>query len=833
MNLRQKLNRRILAGVGVSLLFGASLAMFSAIKAARQDEIAQEEQEEAQEEAANRSEGLRFRRLSLQDEKGVINPDGLRKARQQINEMKKNQPQRRLKRQGQLEEAGIAPDSWSWLGPGNIGGRIRSISINPDNADDMLVGSVSGGIWRTLNGGAAWFPVNDFMANLAVSTLARNPANPNIIYAGTGEGFGNFDALQGAGIFRSFDGGGIWFQVDSTNNPNFNFVNRLAFAPNGGAILAATNTGVWRSDNNGASWTQRTVNTSPDIDFHPTDNQLAVLGELGAARYSESNGLAWTAATFTPPIANGGAAATNGRVELAYAASDPTFVYASVNNNSGDVYRSTDGGQSYTRINTGLNYLGTQGWYDNTIWVNPIDKNMVIVGGVSLWRGTSGAFSQISTCPVGGSIHPDHHIVVEHPGFDNLFNQTIYGGNDGGIYRADGVRTLCGSSGWDELNNNLGITQFPGAAGNQTSGVIVGGTQDNGTLRFNGGTESWTQFDGNDGGYCAADQTDPNFFYGEIQNLGVFRSSNGGQSRVFINAGLSDSPNQTNFIAPLVIDPNEPNRLLAGGWSLWRTNNARGNFPNLPIWTAIKTPTGGNSPISAIAISPNNSDFIVVGHNNGDVFLTLTGTNTVPAWSKIDTAGLSNNFVTRLVWDTTRGPNWIYATFGGFSANNVYVSRNLGASWIDITGTGATGLPNVPVRSLVFHPIDANLLYVGTEVGIFTSDDAGATWDLPNDGPANVSVDELFWMGGDLLAATYGRGIYRASGGTYVDCNYPPLLPQDGTFDRPYRTITAAINSSTRYRIIWLKPCTYFEPPNISQRVQLRSLGGPVTIRRP
>lgn len=852
MNLSQKLNRRIFAGLGVSLLLSAGLIVFSVFYLARPNQsgevslnAAPEKQSKAQEEQSKRAEGLRFRRLSLQDEKGVIDPNGLRKAKEQIEKMKKVQPERRRQRQGQIQEAGIAPDSWTSLGPGNIGGRIRSISINPDDADDMLIGSVSGGIWRTLNGGDVWFPAADFMANLAVSTIARSPTNPNIIYAGTGEGFGNIDFIQGAGIFRSFDGGGLWFPVDSTNNPNFNFVNRLAFAPNGAAILAATNTGVWRSDNNGASWSQRTVNTmpntTPDVDFHPTDNQLAVLGELGAARYSESNGLAWTAATFNPPITNGGTAATDGRVELAYAPSNPSVVYASVNRNSGDVYRSTDGGQSYTRISTGLNYLGTQGWYDNTIWVNPQNENFVIVGGVFLYRSTNAGennaiFNQVSVC-VGGSIHNDHHIIVEHPGFDNIFNRTIFGGNDGGIYRAN-VGTLCGSSGWTELNNELGITQFYGAAGNPASGRIVGGTQDNGTLRYTGLTEFWTFTANSDGGFVAADQTDANFFYGEKQNLEVFRSSDGGNSSTQITSGLGDYTGigctncRTNFIAPIALDPNEPNRLLAGGWSLWRTNNARG----AAAWTSIKNPTGGNSPISAISISPNNSDFIVVGHNNGDIFLNLLGTsdNPIPNWTKIDTAGLPNRMVMRLVFDPNRAPNWIYATFGSFSSDNVYVSRNLGASWTDITGTGATGLPNVPVRSLVFHPSNVNLLYVGTEVGIFTSEDAGVTWDLMNGGPANVSVDELFWMGGDLIAATHGRGIFRASGGLYVDCNWMGM--QTGSFDQPFRTVNAAINAlpANRYTPIWLKPCTYNESINTAnnpgKRFEIRSLGGTAQV---
>ena len=146
-----------------------------------------------------------------------------------------------------------------------------------------------------------------------------------------------------------------------------------------------------------------------------------------------------------------------------------------------------------------------------------------------------------------------------------------------------------------------------------------------------------------------------------------------------------------------------------------------------------------------------------------------------------------------------------------------------------------TGLPDVPVRSLVYHPRNSNLLYVGTEIGIFSSDDAGATWDVTQGGPANVSVDELFFMGNDLVAATHGRGIYRASGGIYVDCNYTGI--QVGTFDQPFRTVTAAVNAmvslNLKYRPIWLKPCNYNETLTITRRLELRSLGGTAVVGRP
>ncbi len=815
---------------------------------------------------------LRFRHLQMQDENGEIPQDGMEKARQHVK-MMKAEKLKRVKAQSQLNAqsqteaepqvgilaAGVEPDSWTWLGPGNVGGRIRSIIIHPTAPDNMWVGSVTGGIWRTTNAGVSWFPVNDFQANLAVSTMVINPAFPGTMYAGTGEGLwpvisqnSYIDAVQGAGVYQSVDGGLTWNLLANTNPaaaalpgcglgttpcPAFwFFVNRLAISPDGNTLLAATNGGIAQSTNAGTTWIQRTANRAADIEFRPDNSSRAMIGELGAARFSLNSGQTWTAATFNPAVTSGG------RVELATSPGNASIVYASVNQNSGEIYRSNDGGQSYTRVNTGNNFLGTQGDYDNALWLNPQDPDTVIVGGIHLWRGRYSQpnlpLTQISDGSLNGdgtprSAHADHHIIVSHPGFNNNTNRAAYFGNDGGLYRADAAAVTL-TTGWTELNNNLGITQFYGAAGNPATGVIVGGTQDNGTLRFANNTEGWTSTFGNDGGYCASDPTDANFFYGESQNLAVHRSTNGGMSAANIFAGITDANNgaTTNFIAPLVLDTVDPNTLLAGGISLWRSQNVK---DTTPTWRRIKNPIAGNIPISAIAISPNTSSLVLVGHNDGSIFRTLGGTLADPTgtWTQIDTAVLPNRMVTRLVIDTSRGVNWFYATFGGFAGDSIWRSTDNGASWADITGNGVTGLPAVPVRTLAFHPVNSNLLYVGTEIGIFTSEDAGANWEPTQDGPANVSVDELFWMGGDLIAATHGRGLYRASGGVYVNCSYNG--PEDGSIGRPFNTVTEAVNATNRYRAVWIFAGTCSEPFTlpIDKRLELRSLGGAATLRRP
>ncbi|HMV96976.1 MAG TPA: S-layer homology domain-containing protein [Anaerolineales bacterium] len=731
-------------------------------------------------EADHPEEAREYRALAWRDENGNIPADGLFTAAQQINEMRAQQ--------GNNPQA-ITSAGWTWIGPGNIGGRVRSIIIHPTDTNIMWAGSVTGGIWKSTDGGASWNILTDFMSNMAVTTMVIDPSNPNILYAGTGEGFtGNREISEplGGGVFKTTDGGSTWTQLSSTNNSNWYFVNRLAIHPsNPQILLAATYTGLWRSTDGGSSWSSVLTGYMADVNFNPSDGNKAVAGNQfsGQAYYSTNGGVSWGSTN------TGG----NGRVEVAYAPSSPSTVYASVDNIGGQLWKSVDGGVSYALVNSGNDFLSGQGWYDNALWVDPTNPNTLVVGGVDLYRSTNGGstLTQISewwNSPQ--SAHADHHVIVEKPGFNGTSNTTVYFGNDGGVYRANNVYTVVGTTGWTELNNNLGITQFYGAAGNATTGKIIGCKQNATTQIYTpaGGTEGWTTTFGGDGGWSAADPTDDNYLYGEYIYAQIHRSVNGGvysdpiwgeywdgSSYQYKNPPyiITDTYNSNaNFISPFILDPNDSNRMLVGAASLWRSNDVKA--PNTtttgPSWYVIKSSTGYN--ITAIAVAPGNSDIVWVGHENGDVFKTTNGTATNPTWTRADTGSpaLPNRYVTRITIDKNDN-NKAYVTFGGFSTDNVWATTNGGSTWADITGSGATGLPSLPVRSLVIHPNDSNWLYIGTELGLFASSDGGATWGLPHDGPTNTPVDELFWMGTKLVAATYGRGLFtqEASNTLFAD----------------------------------------------------------------
>jgi hypothetical protein len=684
--------------------------------------------------------------------------------------------------------AGLGPragTTWTALGPGNIGGRTRSIVVHPRDSKVLWAGSVGGGVWRTGDTGASWTPVDDFMANLAVTAMVMDPTNPDVIYAGTGEGFFNVDALRGAGIFRTTDGV-HWQQIPSTTGAGFRSVNRLAISPNGQILLAATGAGLMRSDDpNRTAWTTVLGGEIADVKYHPTDNAKAVAGDLrgGQAYFTTDGGQTWKVATHSQPW--------SGRVELAYAAKTPTQVYASVDVNGGQIWRSANGGRTYNKrggLADGMPapYLGDQGWYDNVIWAgDPTDANLVIVGGVDLWRSVDGGdtLRDISTWWDSRSAHADHHCIVAARGYNGKTNKRVYFGNDGGIFVTSDVRTVGDNAqpprikGWKELDNTYGVTQFYAGAGNATSGTIIGGAQDNGTLRFTSadGSEGWSEMFGGDGGWCAADPTDPGVFYGEYVFLNIHRSLDGGASAEYISGQFWDGQQWTwkpvpyripdaftrsaLFIAPFALDPNEPNRLLAGGLSLWRTSDAK--RPNTdatgPSWTAIKNSVG--SRISAIAIARGKAALVWVGHEDGQVFKTTNGTAAGPVWRKIDHVGAQPLAVDRYCTGITidaRANDTVYVTFGGYNRDNIFKTVDGGTTWAAI----GQALPEAPVRALTIHPDNSAFVYAGTEVGMFASEDGGATWSATNEGPTNCSVDDLFWMDRTLICVSHGRGMF-------------------------------------------------------------------------
>jgi len=709
-------------------------------------------------------EAMRWRHLAWLDENGEIAPGALARAMTQKRAM--------------IASHRSFASGWQEVGPANLSGRSTCLAIDPNHPLTMWMGSAGGGIWKSTDGGSTWNPLGDQLKSLAVNALVLDPNDKSTLYAGTGEGYFNIDAIGGFGMFKSTDGGVTWTVLPGTSG--WSSVNRIAIQPGDSNVILVSVKygGYYRSTDSGASWKKVLAVQSGHALAFCNSNPQRVIGTIqdynfttktwfASAVLSTDAGATWTKATGPLNTLNGFS-----RIETAPVPNDETTVYASASD--GLVYKSTDSGASYSEVtvtgNTGAN------WYGNAIWVDPTNSKRVVVGGVNIYASTDGGVTMniigqgyIQT----SEPHPDVHFFIQSPGYDGITNKVVYVCTDGGLYQATDISTASVNSGWLRRDQGARTTQYYSVAGDGPSGRIVGGLQDNGTQSNLAGSNQSQYIYGGDGGYVAIDSQFPQYVYGEYIYLEMFRNNDGGSGSNVgsIYSGLSDagSGSTANFIAPFILDPNNPQILLAGGASLWRTTNARASSPS---WGAIRAPS--TSLISAIAVAPRNSDIIWVGQNDGTLAMTTNGTATTPTWKVISTGGTPtpNRYVTRILVDPDNS-NVVYVTLGGFSTNNVWKTTNGGATWSSITGTGTGTLPQVPVRAIVRDLYSANSLMVGTEIGVFSTTDGGQSWSVSNDMPTNVSVDELVYMNNSttLLAGTHGRGVWMLPGAVFTVSN--------------------------------------------------------------
>jgi photosystem II stability/assembly factor-like uncharacterized protein len=540
------------------------------------------------------------------------------------------------------------------------------------------------------------------------------------MYAGTGEGYFNSDMITGRGVLKSQDGGVTWASLP--NSQSMTNVNRLVVSPTESNVILAACTygGIFRSTNSGTNWTKVfNAQAGQTVVFHPTDGSKAVASVLDydftrstwfhRPIYTTDGGINWTAAAWND---NEGRSLDgfSPRLELAYSKSQPNNVFAYCGY-YGKVYKSTNGGQTFNSVTTTTTTNG-QAWYDTSIWVDPVNENWMVVTGVHPFRSIDGGatFTQISRGYImTDDPHPDVHFGVADPGYNGTTNNRFYLTTDGGAFVTNNVWTAGIGSGWSMLTRTARSSQFYGAIGDEATGRIIGGMQDNGTIQQDFDSRDASLFFGGDGGWCALDPTNSNYMYGEYVYLKLFRSTDGGNTVQYIRNGLTDSDdsrNRANFIAPFVLDDSNPNRMYAGGASLWRTTNLKGTSPS---WTAIKPefPTSGYSPISAVAVSPSDPNVVWVGHNNGAVFRTGNALATTPTWTVVDDNGttnpLPNRYVGRILIDSTN-PAKVWVAHGGFANDNLRVTTDGGATWALATGSGTSVLPSAPIRALAHQP---------------------------------------------------------------------------------------------------------------------------------
>ncbi len=712
----------------------------------------------------------------------------------------------------QLMAADETGATWEPLGPGNIGGRTRSILVDPTDPSVMYAGAVAGGVWTTTDGGAHWAPLTDTLPNLAVATLAFG-ATPQVLYAGTGEGVYNGDAVRGAGIFASSDGGATWSQMAGTDVPDFYHVNKIVVGPASGEVYAATRTGVWRFD--GASWA------------HALDPQrfggcldLAARADGGGDTVFAACGTFVQAAVYRAAQAQTGAAFSvvledtgMGRTSLAIAPSSPTTIYAlSAEIRPGPyqdglhaVFRSDAGGDpgtwTATVRNTSSTHLDTlllsntvyaslvecrydnrnqyynQGWYDNVIAVDPTNPDRVWAGGIDLFRSDDGgqhwglaSFWWGTPGHDPSYAHADQHAIVFPPDYDGATNKRIYFGNDGGLFTSadalgatlTGDQAPCdpshGTFAFSDLNHGYGATQFyhgsvfPGAT------AYYGGTQDNGTVLGTDawGSDGWVPILGGDGGVTAINPNRPmTTFYGEFTGASIAKTIDGGSHFFDATKGI-DQGDGFLFITPYVLDARNPQVLWTGGAHLWRSTNG-GAFWRRASAAVVHDPNA----VSAIAISPLDSNRLLIGDTAGFIRRTTAGLAAGPRtrWSGTQ---ITQGWVSEIAFQPGSS-SVAYATVSTFGVPHVWQTTDGGLHWAPLDG--AT-FPDVPADSIAVDPGNPGNLYVGTDVGVFFSGDGGASWAVESTGfPATVAdhlaVSPALDGGNWLFAFTHGRGVWR------------------------------------------------------------------------
>jgi photosystem II stability/assembly factor-like uncharacterized protein len=456
---------------------------------------------------------------------------------------------------------------------------------------------------------------------------------------------------------------------------------------------------------------------------------------------SNDLGRTWTAANTG--LQSGGA--TLQRTSVSVCAGTPSVLYTLAHERMGTrdvtrIYRSNDGGDSWSLAfnseTTGNNFLGnavqSQGWYNNVIQVKDNDPNVVVAGGVTMVRSSNGGASWSS---VGGNVHADHHAFAVDPANPN----TIYNGNDGGMYRSED-----GGASYTKISNGLAINQFYAIAVDQRAeDISYGGTQDNGTFSIT--SSSAQRIAGGDGFYVVVDHSNSDIIYGEYPNGDLWKLNRGtGQQFPDINGGLFG---EAQWSAPILMDPVDPNVLYHGRQQLFVTVDG-GND-----WQAVSPQVAGQ--ISAIGVSKVNRDIIYVGSNRGTLLVSRDGGQT---WNDYTfSGGVPNRYIADFA-PALKSEAVCYVSVAGFFSGHVFKTTNYGETWTDVS----SNLPDIPVNALAIHPDDDNVLYAGTDLGVFVTVDGGANWMTYMNGlPRTEVLDmEVHTANSELRIATYGRSMW-------------------------------------------------------------------------
>jgi hypothetical protein len=713
---------------------------------------------------------------------------------------------------------------WTNMGPDNVGGRCRALLLHRDSMNLWFMGGVSGGLFRSNTSGASWVPVNDKQENLNVTCIAQTA--DGIIYYGTGEGgFTNLSgtrngspAFIGNGLYKSTNASGTTFTRIANASDN-RFYSCNAMAAFGNKLYVATQSGLFLINNNAAPVQQR-GGSCLEVKIDKNGVVWASFSN-GSVFKSDANGGNFTQVTYGGPSA---------RVAIAISPEDPNYVYLqNAQSRLNGVYRTTDGGATWSQIvyySTVTDNMGTgQGYYDNVAAVDPLNKNRVYLGGVTMamWDNINGFTEIASTFGApwnGGYIHADKHIIQ----FDTRQNPPLMlVGTDGGLFGSKDRST------WTRMNRNFTTYQCYNVAANSL-GHIVGGSQDNGTqlINFSGnsinGVPSKTALEilGGDGFDVEFSKYYPKTifmctYYGRIVRTG--------------NSGQSNSSFWDKRIKPDDAAANPPDVDFTTHFTLWEPNDSTSRLflaRNAEVWVAIN-PTNFIQDVSwfRVASGLGNDRILEMDYTPDGAYLFIAkagkllrlsgldtakftvaanpGVNDIPKGISIKTItppGASSRVVTSVNVDQAN-PNHVVVTLGGYG-DDTYVMETVNAldetpTWKDITGD----LPNMPVYDAVIDIDNPKRIIIGTDLGVFMTENGGTNWAEANNGMARTPVFEIRgyewrpWEGMKLYIGTHGRGYYQSmslsTGTKRISDTYTGLkawpVPANGTMNVSFRSV--------------------------------------------
>lgn len=662
--------------------------------------------------------------------------------------------------------------NWTLAGPTNMGGRCTSLVCHPSAPDTVWLGAAGGGVWKSDDAGSTWRQSWPATAPLQIGSLAVDPNDPQVIYCGTGEANMSADSYPGDGLYRSANGGKTWRRLVSASKnlvpPRIGVVavdpfdsRHILLGGIGYGRLSAGNDsgGLYESNDRGATWTRLDPVGGGNHWCHSIVFSPSAMGKIyidvtaqGAASgiyRSDDSGANWQQLSAGLPPAD-----RMGRATLAIAPSNPKVLYAFVADEQSDnadlllgVFKTTNGGTSWTDV-AGRHFAAErQIGYGNTIAIHPLNARHVICGGVDLHLSSDGGATWRKVTRwnarrgAANYAHADHHALV----MPAASAGRVYSANDGGVDLSDD-----GGLTWSNRSDGLSIAMFYDVdVGQSDARVLGGGAQDNGTLVTDAANPAgFFELLGGDGGWIVIDPRDAGHIYASYQFGGMYRFRGGSWKEV--TPPFQRQESYGIWMVFITMDPNDSNCVYTGNHRLYRTRN------DGLVWKAV-SPVFDASPISAIEVAAADSTMLYVGTENGALFRSLDAGAT---WSAdLRNGVLPGVAVTRIATHPANALD-VVVTVANSGNSHVFRSRDGGLNWADID---AGALPDAPHHAVLIRPDKPSEIYVCSDAGVHVSPDGGAKWlQATGNLPPTMVVDLVYQeTTKTLIAATYGRSIWQ------------------------------------------------------------------------